>query len=371
MDDDDELRIGGKLVVTETTGCCGYYCLGVMVFWQSVLITPVDCLILFVLAFYQLGHTDAMIVYGNLPAISGVMIVFTFLILLLSIPTGIYVSKTGNRVIAIALMSQMGLAMLLQMSNGFGILAAVAPKYDTEFQLHCLEQKVENRDEDACRKYFADDTRGRLYDYWLHKAQQSDKDPAVRSVMISRQKVGSYGGPCCGFGRPQHCNVNRTLVPPSKKWFDTKWASREQNKASSCGGYRPAQNVFQPNERWYPPTKRCNMQPASKGGLLFGEGCAFDIPIGDSCTGGADMLGFVTNAEAGGSRKGCAYKVQAYLRGEQTTVANILFGLLYTQFLLILTTLLYFLKRKYRDKIPVHGWQLKEDLADDLLAGIN
>ena len=41
MDDDDELRIGGKLVVTETTGCCGYYCLGVMVFWQSVLITPV------------------------------------------------------------------------------------------------------------------------------------------------------------------------------------------------------------------------------------------------------------------------------------------------------------------------------------------
>ena len=34
------------------------------------------------------------------------------------------------------------------------------------------------------------------------------------------------------------------------------------------------------------------------------EGCAFDLPIGDSCTGGADMLGFVTNAEAGGSRKG-------------------------------------------------------------------
>ena len=38
---DDDFKIGGKLVVTETTGCCGYYCLGVMVFWQSVLITPV------------------------------------------------------------------------------------------------------------------------------------------------------------------------------------------------------------------------------------------------------------------------------------------------------------------------------------------
>ena len=41
MADDEELKIGGKLVVTETTGCCGFYCLGVMVFWQSVLITPV------------------------------------------------------------------------------------------------------------------------------------------------------------------------------------------------------------------------------------------------------------------------------------------------------------------------------------------
>ena len=43
-----------------------------------------------------------MIVYGTLPVVSGVMIIFTFLILLLSIPTGIYVSKTGNRSIAIA-----------------------------------------------------------------------------------------------------------------------------------------------------------------------------------------------------------------------------------------------------------------------------
>ena len=42
MDDgDDELRIGGKSVATESTGCCGYNCLGVAIFWQSVVKTPV------------------------------------------------------------------------------------------------------------------------------------------------------------------------------------------------------------------------------------------------------------------------------------------------------------------------------------------
>lgn len=51
---------------------------------------------------YQLAHYDSMIVYGNLLSISGSFIFLTFLILLLSIPTGWYVSKTGNRVIAIA-----------------------------------------------------------------------------------------------------------------------------------------------------------------------------------------------------------------------------------------------------------------------------
>ena len=46
-----------------------------------------------------------MIVHGNLLSISGGFILLTFLIRVLSIPTGWYVSKTGNRVIAIVVRS--------------------------------------------------------------------------------------------------------------------------------------------------------------------------------------------------------------------------------------------------------------------------
>ena len=241
------------------------------------------------------------------------------------------------------------LFVVLLYHSYFALLLSGLSKPNFSFQdiYECVSYVAVDRPHnisDKCVDYYRDENTMGVYNMWVKRFIQSkEQDTDMLTWGVSMQKAGR----CCGFGRPGACWRDRTMptdlfpdyiLPTLHFMFYTPYAIRAETndffiRWSECGE----------KDQWYPATSgemACikDIQDNDDDEFYMG-GCEYDLPIaGCDGTPGLD---------------GCSWYLMTTLVGTleifwTAMVVYILFDLL-----LLFVTVLYFLKRKDAEVLPI------------------
>jgi hypothetical protein len=208
----------------------------------------------FVAAGWLYESESTRVVYGDeLVDLGGFMLFMGFAAILYGLAS-LYVARTHNRAIAIAVMVLMAATLAGEVAVAVTIKQRIEPDFDYEVQADCLAQLPSEENEDTvCPSYFESNRTialWRLWQLWLAYALEEEQTLTggtgpYKDTLLLLQSSSR----CCGFSRPQMCRVNRTLAPATTDFY------KEGQVAApgDCGAYYASPGTYQLVEQWCVP----------------------------------------------------------------------------------------------------------------------
>eukprot|EP00940_MAST-03C_sp_MAST-3C-sp2_P003436 g3436.t1 len=212
---------------------------------------------------------------------------------------------------------------------------------------------------DTCLEYYRNENTESIYKLWVSRFIRSkEQDTDMLTWGVSLQRAGD----CCGFNKPGVCNQDRTMptdifsdyISPTLHFqFYTPHAFRGENNETFLGwshcGAKPD---------WYPATsgelecaKDLRDNPDQP---YYMGGCPYDLPIG-----GCDAVE---------GKKGCSWYIAIQLVETLEMFWTAMIVYISVDLLLILLILVYFLKRKDAEVLPINMRKWKPEPCDPEVA---